>query len=306
MKTYHPDQQPYIHMARRQRVDTAVNTLEGILKGIAIDRHINTAEAKELTAWSDDFRDLLTKHPFTEIVPQINEALKNGRFEPHQQAEIVWVCQNLSSASTFYDEITSDIQVLQGILHGVMADEDVTLEEATRLSDWVESNAHLKGCYPYDELDSLLVSVLKDKRVTKEESDVLKAFFADFINYSLSKRIQKAREAAQMSVKSRLTGICAMCPTIEFQERVFCFTGGSARAVRRELTELVIARGGTVRDDISADLNYLVVGAAGNPCWAFSCYGRKIEQVMTLRRNGHKATIVHENDFWDAVQDEPA
>jgi NAD-dependent DNA ligase len=299
----HPDHQRYIKLARRQRIDTAVHTLEGILKGISIDRQINREEAKELTAWCSDFSDLLEKHPFVEIVPQINEALEKGKFEPNQQAEIVWVCQNLSASSTFYDEITSDIQVLQGILHGVMADGNVTVEEAARLSEWLETNAHLKGCYPYDELDSLLGSVLSDKRISKEESDLLKDFFADFINYSLSKRIQQARDAARMSVKARLPGICAMCPTIEFEERVFCFTGASSRAVRRELTELVLERGGTVRDGISNELNYLIVGSAGNPCWAFSCYGRKIEEVMMLRRDGHKALIVHENDFWDAVED---
>jgi hypothetical protein len=267
---------------------------------------INAAEAAELTAWCDDCRDLLDKHPFQEIVPQINAALKGGAIEAAQQKDIVWVCQNLSTESIYYDEVTSDVQVLHGILHGVLADGVITTEEALELAGWVEASDHLKGYYPYDELDSLLTSVLKDGKVDEEESRQLKSFFEDFINYSLAKRVKQAREAARLSIKTRLPGICATCPEIKFAEKVFCFTGASRRAVRRELGEAVVTRGGTVREAITVDLNYLVVGSAGNPCWAFSCYGRKIEEAVTLRKGGHRLLIVHENDFWDAVADEKA
>jgi NAD-dependent DNA ligase len=299
----HPDHQPYLRQARRQRIDTAVHTLEGILKGIAIDRHINHDEAKELTSWCDDYCDLIEKHPFVEIVPQINATLEKGMLDPSDQKDIVWVCQSLSAQSEFYDEITTDIQILQGVLHGVLADSAITTEEATQLAKWIEENEHLKGCYPYDELDSLLISVLKDGKIDEAEGRQLQRFFEDFISYSLSKRMRKAREAAGLSIKTQLPGICASCPEIEFSERVFCFTGASRRAVRRELTEVVIERGGEIRDSVTPDLHYLVVGAAGNPCWAFSCYGRKIEEAVSHRKNGHRLLIVHENDFWDAVED---
>jgi NAD-dependent DNA ligase len=301
----HPDHQSYIRCARQQRIDTAVHTLEGILKGIAIDRKINHEEAAELTAWCSDFHDLLDKHPFQEILPQISETLARGALNSHDQKDIVWACQNASSGSVFYDQITSDIQVLQGILHGVLADSIITTEEAVELAKWVEANNALKGCYPYDELDSLLTTVLSDGKAEPDESAKLKAFFEDFINYSLSKRMRHARGASNLSLKTPLPGICATCPKIEFREKVFCFTGASRRAVRRELSEAVINRGGIVRDGVYPDLHYLVVGAAGNPCWAFSCYGRKIEEAVGLRRNGHRLVIVHENDFWDAVADEP-
>ena len=49
--------------------------------------------------------------------------------------------------------------------------------------------------------------------------------------------------------------------------------------------------------------NYLIVGNAGNPCWAYACYGRKIEEAVALRKEGAQVTIVNETDFWDAVDD---
>jgi hypothetical protein len=48
-------------------------------------------------------------------------------------------------------------------------------------------------------------------------------------------------------------------------------------------------------------MNYLVVCDGGSPLWAFSSYGRKVEQAYTLRKKGHRVMIVHEADFWDAV-----
>jgi hypothetical protein len=56
-------------------------------------------------------------------------------------------------------------------------------------------------------------------------------------------------------------------------------------------------------NNVVKDTNYLVVGNKGNPCWVYSCYGRKVEKAVELRKAGHKIMIIHEDDFWDAVAD---
>jgi len=84
----------------------------------------------------------------------------------------------------------------------------------------------------------------------------------------------------------------------------FCFTGESAKFSREELAETVIRLGGSVVGSVSGKTDFLVVGGDGNPCWAFACYGRKIEKAMALRRDGARLVIVHENDFHDAVLDQ--
>lgn len=302
----HPDHKPYIGFTRRQRVDRAVHSLEGILKGIAIDGKLLPDECRELVNWCDDHKDLLKQHPFTELVPIVQDALADGTISSEEQADILWLCSNLSSGSIFYDEITTDIQMLQGILHGILADGVITEEEAKCLSEWAEENSHLRGTYPFDELDSLLTTVLRDGKVDANEQVLLKDFFEDFISYSLSKRIEQGMRDASLKKQMKLPGVCAVCPEIEFPDRVFCFTGASARALRREIAEHVICRRGVFKDTVSLGLDYLVVGAAGNPCWAFSCYGRKVQQAVALRRSGHKVVIVHEFDFWDAIADTSA
>jgi hypothetical protein len=61
--------------------------------------------------------------------------------------------------------------------------------------------------------------------------------------------------------------------------------------------------GGVFSTSVTPKVHFLVVGANGNPAWAYSCYGRKVEQAMKLRAEGHSLVIVHENDFWDSIQD---
>lgn len=298
----HPDHQPYLGFTKRQRMDKAIHTLEGITKGIAIDGRLNAAECGELDRWCQDHRALLGRHPFAEFVPKVQAAIMDGVISPEEQADILYLCRNLSSASLYYDAVTRDIQVLQGILHGILADGAITDEETHGLRDWVEANADLRGTYPFDELDSILTTVLRDGTVDSDEQTLLKEFFADFVSMPESpRREDPGRDVVRTQM--RLRGVCAMCPDIEFTGRSFCFTGASTRAVRSEIAEKVARRRGTFVESVSQGLDYLVIGAAGNPCWAFSCYGRKVEEAVLMRRRGIKLVIVHEHDFWDAIAD---
>jgi len=90
---------------------------------------------------------------------------------------------------------------------------------------------------------------------------------------------------------------------IEFRERIFCFTGQARYGKRKDLEAVVQEVGGRTHPRIVADLDYLVVGALSQPCWAYEVYGRKIENVMELRKRGCQIWIIHEDRFLNALQD---
>ncbi len=299
----HPDHKQYLHYTPRQRVDKAINTLTGLFQGISIDGHLNESECRELASWCNEQQDIISQHPFSELVPKVRSALVDGEIDSEEQADILWMCQNISPGNDYYDYITSELQILHGILHGILADGEISVEEATALSDWIDDHSHLKGTYPFDELESLLTVVLKDGSVDEQEHQLLKEFFEEFISYSLSRRIKEAREDSEIGRKIRLPGICAVCPDLDFAEKVFCLTGASIRKTRADIEGMITDLGGKLSKNVSKKIHYLIIGGAGNPCWAFSCYGRKVEQAVALRRDGHQLIIVHENDFWDAVSD---
>lgn len=305
MSIHHPDHQPYRHFTQRQRVDKAVQTFQGLVRGITIDGKLNAEEVAELLNWTREYADLIGRAPFNELKQKLDEILADRQIDPEEQEDLLWVCRNLSPESDYYDAVTHDIQQLHGIMHGIMADGQVTVEEACGLQEWLDDHGDLKGTYPYDELDSMLTTILKDKQIDEQEQQVLGSFFEDFIEFSFAKKVRAEGERVKARLPKTFTlpGICAMCPEIVFDGRVFTFTGTSTKATRKQIVDQINGLGAAFSPSVTSQTNYLVVGAGGNPCWAFSCYGRKVEKAVDSRKSGNPILIVHESDFWDAVAD---
>jgi hypothetical protein len=305
MSLDHPDHHSYRDFTRPQRVDKAVFTLIGLLHGVAIDGELNAAEIAEVQNWCNEYRDLIKKAPFSELIPTLEQIQSDGIIDPEEQEDLLWLCRNLSAGGEFYDHITQEIQILQGILHGIMADDHVSKAEATALQDWIDEHGHLKGSYPFDEIDSLLMTVLADGVIDEEEQLALKDFFSDFIQFSFSKRVrdEASRVKSGLSKRFSVPGICATCPEIAFDGKVFTFTGTSAKGTRKQVEEQVATLGGQFSRSLLQGTDFLVICSGTNPCWTFSCHGRKVEQAVQYRKDGHPIIIVHESDFWDAVED---
>lgn len=286
----------------KAEADKAINSLKGILLGIKSDGAVNTAELEELNQWCAHHRLLVDRNPFKEFMKYIG----NVKDEPDQLEQIedlFWLCQKYETDSYYYSAATADLQTLQGICHGILADGIVHDEEVASLDQWLEENQHLASYYPYDELRSLVVSVLADKKITDDERLRLMAYFNEFSNLTDSELTAKIKIAIS---DVSINGICTVDPDISFVGKRFCFTGLSKRATRTDIEQTIKALGGSYTNNVSKSTDYLIVGDGGNPCWAFACYGRKVEQAVALRKQGHSLSLVHEFDFWDFLDDYPA
>jgi len=306
MKEYTLEGEPYKRFTGPQKINTAVNTLYGILEGITIDNELNAAEIAEVLNWVSDHGDLLKKPPLNNLGETLEEILEDKIIDHEEKENLLWVCNHLTEDSRFYDLVTNEIQQLEGILHGILADDQVSLAEAKGLYNWIDSHSHLKGMYPYDEIDSLLTSVLKDGKIDEDEQKDLQDFFSDFVRFSQEKRGSQVSSKYQLSNISDYTvrGICAACPEILFDGKVFTFTGKSEKGSRNTLAAKVATLGGKFSKNLTQETEFLVIGTEGNDCWAFTCYGRKVEKAVELRKSGHPIIIVHETDFWDAIEDQ--
>lgn len=291
----------YAKYTFKSELDKAINVLEGIINGITIDREISLAEVVELTNWCDQYKEMIYRKPFNEIIPLIHTSLEDNILTEDEIQDILWACNNFKGTSKYYNIITADIQKLHGIMHGILADNQITLEEIEGLRNWIFENHHLKGLYPYDELFSLFSSVLSDGILDNNERAMLKVFFSDFIDLDSSVNIN-IDEINNLKETIKLEGLCSVDPNICFCNELFCFTGASSRLRRADIQNIVESMGGKFKDTVTKDTKYLVIGDNGNPCWAFSCYGRKVEQAVDLRKKGKSILIIHEHDFWNAVE----
>lgn len=296
------DKCTYKKFTKKSELDKAIHTLEGILKGISIDKDINEKEINELLAWCECNESFLKAKPIKELIQVIRNCIEDGIIDENEKEDLLWLCKNYRSHNTYYDVITADIQILQGLLHGILADGVITNDEIRYLSEWIGDNDHLVGIYPYDEINGLLTSILLDGKIDEHERNMLKLFFSEFIDTKNSINLD-IEELNKLRKELSIDGICAVCPTISLNDKVFCFTGTSSKTTRKEIDNLITSLGGSYNDRLTQKTDYLVIGNEGNKCWAFSCYGRKVEQAVALRKKGHTIMIIHENDFWDAIED---
>jgi hypothetical protein len=294
----HPDHLKHFRFTGPRRVDKAINTLSGIIEGISIDREINSKEIGFLETWLEDFRDVSSSHPFNELVPVILEALKDGFVTEEEQRDILWLCERVRSGE-LSDRTCADLQKLHAMLGGIASDGKISEAELRGLSDWLSENEHLATIWPYDEASTLVASVLADGKIDASEHAMLLNFFLEFTAILDDRTIRRPVYAEG----ERLVGLCAVQPQIHFDQQTFCLTGASHRYTRDEFKNVICNRGGRVVAAMSSKVNYLIVGSEGNPCWMYACYGRKVEQAVEFRKSGARLLIVHENDFYDAIED---
>jgi len=288
----------YYHFASKSRLDKAVNSLFGIVEGVAIDSNINQKEIAFLKEWIHEHEEYRRCHPFNELLPVLEEALADGILNEEELSDIIWLCKKLQS-SEYYNKTTGDIQRLHALLGGIAADSVITEEEHKGLSKWLEDHDHLRSCWPYDEVDSVVTAVMEDHKIDDKEHKLLLEFFSEFIQFDDIRTIVRPVVLEDQT----LSGICSVSPEINIKGSLFCFTGASPKYSRKEFSDIVTRLGGKFINSISRKVNYLVIGADGNPCWAYACYGRKVEEAVNLRKQGERIQLVHENDFHDAVAD---
>lgn len=292
----------YHQFTKPAEVHKAVNTLRGIVAGITTDAVVEPSEMEELIHWCQVHAYLRDRHPFSELLPVVEAACQDGVITEDESKDILWLCNNFADNSSYYDAVTSSIQFLGGIIHGIMADGELGDKEIFALHQWIESNGFLAGTYPFDEINSLLTVVLEDHKIEETERQELMAFFSNIIDFKNSLNLSEP-SFLDLREQYSTSGICSVCPEISFQGKAFCFTGESYRGPRSELVEVIERLGGIFKTGVSSKTDYLVVGNAGNRCWAYACYGRKIEDAVRLRKEGTRVIIVNETDFWDAVED---
>ncbi|MBB4805743.1 hypothetical protein HNP38_001015 [Chryseobacterium defluvii] len=282
----------------KSRADKALNSLKGILLGIISDDRIDAKEMKELGLWAKDHYDLIERNPFREFMLLIENTVSNEIPAKEAVEDLYWLCQKYEHDSIYYNGITSDLQLLQGIFHGILADGVLNDDEIFRLHAWLSENEHLNSYYPYDEIRSLVLSIVVDKKIEEEERTILTAFVKQFVelrNNEIAEKIE--RDTSDVNI----SGICAVDPEITFEGKTFCITGILSRGTRNELQEAIQNKGGISVNNISKKTDYLIIGDMNNACWSYSCYGRKVEKALDLRKSGHTIVLVHEFDIFDAV-----
>ena len=284
----------------KSQADKAINSLKGILLGINLDKVVNSDEIHELKNWVKKHHELVLRNPFREFMLIIDSIAEEDLGLTETIEDLFWLCQKYEGDNYYYNAVTTDLQTLQGLCHGILADGEITDKEIFYLDKWLDDNEHLNTYYPYDEIRSLVLSIVSDGKVTEDERLVLKAYFSQFVNLANSDIQQKIKDDTK---EVNISGLCTSEPVVNFDGKTFCITGVLKNETKESLKQKITNLGGITTDSVTKKTDYLVVADNGNPAWAFSCYGRKVEKAVNMRKDGHVITLIHEFDLYDAIED---
>lgn len=276
-------------------IEKDLQTLVGIISGIKSDAIINEREQSEVINWINTKKEYENKQPYKEVIGIVRHALADHILTGEESENIIWFCKQYINKTGYFDVLTSGIQKLIGIVKGISIDNHINIKELEYLDQWMEENEFLKNTWPYDELYNLTTNIIEDSIITNEEHDSLLNFCKALVG-------DNTGNSNATLIASLKTGFFQIDPTIKIQEGTFCITGISKKYKRREIAEKIELYGGYVVNNVSTTLNYLVVCDEKNSCWAFTCYGRKIEEAIKYRKQGKELIIVHEFDLYDTLE----
>lgn len=283
-----------------QEADNAIHSLKGILLGMTIDGEINEHEIGELRQWASEHKNLINKNPFREFIISIEEMAQHNLPSKEAIEDLYWLTKKYEGDNYYFNSLTSDLKILQGVCHGILSDGKINDREIVELNKWLDYHEHLSTYYPYDEIKSLLVNVLSDGKIVEEEKKTLKAYFNQFIKLRDTTTTNQIQDEIS---EVKISGLCTSNPVVSFQGKIFCITGVLKSGNRADIEGNIKTLGGQIVDTITKNTDYLIIGDNGNPAWAYSCYGRKVEEAVLLRKEGHTIMLIHEFDFVDILDD---
>lgn len=255
------------------KLETNINTLYGIIKGINYNKKIDDKEIEKLKVWVEDNRIYKQYALFDRIILKLEEILNDNKITEYEKIELEKLVTSINN-SKIYSESTLSLQILNGILDGIVCDQKVNQKEIENLNAWLKQNDYLKDVYPYDKVLLEVSKVLEDRILTEEESNYILGIFNEILHPEFNND-----------------------ENIDFDGKTFCLTGEFKNATKQEISKKLQDLGGIEKTGVSSKLNYLIVGGVGSESWKFGKIGGKQAKAQELNEKGANIKIIDEDSL---------
>ena len=255
------------------KLETNINTLYGIIKGINYDGIIDNKEIEKLKSWVEDNRLYKQYLLFDRIINKLEEILEDNIITEYERIELEKLVTSINE-SKMYSESTLSLQILNGILDGIICNKKVNQKEIDNLNIWLKQNDYLKDVYPYDKVLLEVNKVLEDGILTEEESNYILSIFNEIVHPDFNNG-----------------------ENIDFDGKTFCLTGEFKTATKQEISKKLQDLGAIEKTGVSSKLNYLIIGGVGSDAWKFGKIGGKQAKAQELNEKGANIKIIDEDSL---------
>lgn len=257
----------------------AITEFYGIIQGISIDGCISLQERESIERWKIENEQYCSCIDVKKILGFIDVILEDGVITADELQRLhILMTQYWNSISS--STITLATQVLSGMLKGIIADQEITIDECDKLEKWLLDNDYLRGHYPFDKLMELLDKVLEDNILTKDEMNLLDTEIKGILD-----PVEKLRTQVY-----------------DVKNVTVCLTGNFIHGSKAVVADYITERGGKVVTNVTKELNILLVGGSECEAYANGTYGTKIKKAMEYNQKGSAINIIKEDDFYRNVK----
>lgn len=177
-----------------------------------------------------------------------------------------------NTIQSIYSDKTREMQKLQEVVMGIIEDDNISDDEINELKSWLERHEELKGYYPFDKIFEVVESVMLDGVMDVNEKQILLNLLDVFINPQTTKT------------------------KVNFAGKTVCLSGEFNYGSKKQVEELLCAKGAVIAKAVTGSLDVLILGEAGSAAWKYGNYGSKYEKACQLNEKGRNILIVKESD----------
>lgn len=201
------------------KLESNINDLYGIIEGINYDGVIDSLEIQYLQKWVDDNIKYKNYALFDRIINELTAILEDGIVTDYERKSLITLVDSVKH-SKMYNEATLNIQILEGLIKGIVCNKEIRDIEIINLQTWLDHNDFLKGVYPYDKVLNAVEKILSDGIITEDEKIYLAQEFNEILNP------------------------VASCESIDFENKTFCLTGDFKAGAKAEIEKKISDKGG--------------------------------------------------------------
>lgn len=148
-----------------------INELIGIINGISFDGIINQLEIKKLSSWVRKNRNLSYESRQAKLISLVDQVLEDGIITVDERKKLIEYCKQYKSE---VDDSSGRIYELNGIIEGIICDNEINETEVYRLREWMQENAtFIRRHKPSKVICEMIDEILADGVVTLDEQEAL-------------------------------------------------------------------------------------------------------------------------------------
>ena len=278
-KYHHNSTKEYIAYIANSELRKSISEFYGVVRGFAIDNEINEAEKDYIINWRNKYACYNTHKEIFDIISVIDEISKDGVITLNEVVTLEnTICAYLDKVST--SDVTLATQILDGILKGIIVDEEISESESKNLRLWLYDHIYLSNHFPFDKALSLIDSALEDNRVTQEESRYITSVINQLLN-----PVETLKEQV-----------------FSVENKTVCLSGNFDFGSKADVESYIKSRGGTVESSVKKTTDILIIGQEGCQAYSNGTYGTKVKKAIEYNEKGCNIKIVKETDFFNDIK----